>query len=183
VNLQSFEMSFFNLLRLNIDITVAAAAEVNGLGYIGQNCFLQLNGKLASDVRQYPNVGGMSLDVKPQIILIVLKQIYRTYYNVLITHFRNVYNIINFVSTSDIEDKRKYMMIVMDQLTPSELALIFYTGVLTDMENEPIAALKRLIEEYALFSHFPLSALISPGHKSLYSDSAYMNASNNVPIG
>ena len=166
---QNFENTFFELLRLQNEITSSIdLVDENNKITKGRDCFhvfYRRLGKLwGRNLEQFR--GGTELE-----------RINKTYHTFYEEHqgefghyFRSLYNIVKFVDNSSVEDKRLYTNLVRAQLSSFELALLFYNS----LSNLGRDKFKPLIERYALLKSVPRKHLLnSPDHLPLYEKSAY----------
>lgn len=151
---QTFEATFFQLLRLHNDIV--ASTEVQGYSLKGRACFAhylnELEGTLINEVAMQ--------DLER----------FRTYYDLFYRqhqaalghYFRLLYNIVKLVKRTEEIDKRFYTNLVRAQLSSAELQLIFY-NCLSVWGSEKF---KPLVEEFALLKTIPNDTV--PSNELLY---------------
>jgi hypothetical protein len=164
---QSFEDTFFELLRLQNDITNSIDLNAsNGHVVKGRDCFKFLYEKFSKVWKVKPFKG---IDEKEKINRTYLL-FYEEYESEFGHYFSNLYNVIKFIDTSDMENKKLYTNFVRAQLSSFELMMVFYS-VLTDLDKG--GKFKALIEKYALLKSLPKAKLLSPKHIELYSGGAY----------
>lgn len=150
---QSFENTFFQLLRLHIDIvnatvfTPSAPAEAT---LTGRAVFEFLYQELAHSYESQPASIGNDPEGRQRVVSIDLayNQFYAEYQRLIGHYFRNLYHIFKFIRGSAVADKRRYAAIVRAQLSVSELHLLFYAG-LSEHGREKF---RPLIEEYELLA-------------------------------
>lgn len=104
-----------------------------------------------------------------------ISEVYLNHYELFQTdvghYFRNLYRIIKFVDTSNMDDKYAYTSIIRSQLSDYELLWIFYNCVSINGKDK----FKPLIEKYTLFKNLPTDKLANESHKCfLYKESAYI---------
>lgn len=141
LGLQTFESTFFQLLRLHNDIV--ASLEIGNLR--GRACFGHYLGLLEGTLLNE----GATTNVEA----------FRTYYEIFYQqsqatlghYFRLLYNIVKLVKRTDGIDKRFYTNLVRAQLSSDELKLLFYNCI-SELGSEKF---KPLIEEFALLKNFP----------------------------
>jgi hypothetical protein len=163
---QSFEDTFFQLLRLQNDITNSIDLNVsNGQVVKGRDCFEYL-------YKAFKEIGSQTVTVPPGDTEINIKYLkfYDQYESEIGHYFSNLYNVIKFVDTSDVERKRLYTNFVRAQLSSFELIIIFYSA-LTELDKG--GKFKALIEKYAMLKSVPKSKLLNPQHLELYASGAY----------
>ncbi|HEY3488010.1 MAG TPA: putative phage abortive infection protein [Gammaproteobacteria bacterium] len=165
---QSFEDTFFQLLRLQNDITNSMDLNMpDGQLIEGRDCFEYLYKRFKDLWRQK-----RSLHVPGELEWInkIYLEFYEEYQSEIGHYFSNLYNVIKFVDTSDVEHKKLYTNFVRAQLSSFELVMIFYSA-LTELDKG--GKFKPLIEKYALLKSLPKGKLLEPQHLTLYSGSAY----------
>ena len=165
---QNFENTFFELLKIQNDIT-------NGIDLIdgnrttqGRDCFKVFYGR-------FKTLWGRNLNnLKGESELDRINKTYLSFYeghqSEFGHYFRSLYNIVKLVDSSNMEDKRLYTNLIRAQLSSFELTLLFYNS-LSDMGAEKF---KPLIEDYSLLKTVPRNELINPpDHLPLFDDDAY----------
>jgi hypothetical protein len=169
---QTFENTFFQLLRLHNDIveslSLAATPQVT---YTGRDCFRYL----------YHQFRDMYLNIEPRAAQgqKVIQQINRKYldfhkqWQVSVGHyFRNLYNILKFISRSDVKESTVYSNLVRAaQLSTFELLLLFYS-CLSDLGREKF---KPLIEGFGMLEGIAKDQLASADDIKLYQPRAFGN--------
>jgi hypothetical protein len=161
---QSFENTFFQLLRLHNDIVNSIDLIEPGAGSrvtLGRDCFKVFYGRLK---REYGMRTNMSLEDRPRARLMeAYNNFYAEHEAELGHYFRSLYNLIKFVKNSDADDKRLYTNLIRAQLSSYELLLIFY-NCHTGLGREK---LKPLAKVFDLLKHLPHDMLLEPEHASL----------------
>lgn len=69
------------------------------------------------------------------------------------TYFGQIYQVLNFINTSDIKDKQRYVNIFRAQFTKDELEFLFYHCLGTIGKRK----FKKLVEDYEFFEHIILN--------------------------
>lgn len=142
---QNFEATFFQLLRLHNDI-VNAIDIVSGNNVTkGRDCFRIFAKRLIQILKQHDGLR----DLKKARI--AYDEFYKGHQHELGHYFRLLYNIVKFVKSSDILNKRFYTNLVRAQLSSYELTLIFF-NCLSQWGEEKF---KPLVEEFALLKTLP----------------------------
>jgi hypothetical protein len=140
---QTFEATFFQLLRLHNDIV--ASLEFNKLSLTGRACLSHYKDELEralidnhakSDYKMFR----ASYDI-----------FYREHQSALGHYFRLLYNIVKLVKRNPGIDQRFYTNLVRAQLSSAELMLLFY-NCLSEWGEEKF---KPLVEEFALLKNMP----------------------------
>lgn len=166
---QNFENTFFELLRLQNDITNSIdLVDENNRVTKGRDCFKVFYERFKKlwgrNVVQFQGNSELERINKTYLAF------YEGHQSEFGHYFRSMYNIIKLVDSSPIEDKRLYTNFIRAQLSSFELALLFYNS-LSEMGCDKF---KPLIEKYSLLKTVPMKALINPPeHLSLYSEYAY----------
>jgi hypothetical protein len=171
---QNFESTFFQLLRLHnnivasIDLRSAPSGDVIAQG---RDCFKNF-------YSSFRKRWGRALVEESDPV--ELERIRKTYLGFYAQHeadighyFRSLYNIVKFVDSSPVEDKRLYTNLVRAQLSTYEVALLFYNALSPIGEEK----FQPLIEKYALLKMTPFAELMNRGdHEPLYPPHAYGRA-------
>ena len=155
---QRFENTFFELLRVHIDI-VSALSSSDGMGRNesrGRECLAHQKKILRTEYMNFNNI-----DVAFEVL-------YENYPPHLGHYFRQLYHIVNFVDKSEIEEKQRYADFVQAQLNNDELILLAYNGLSKHGEN-----FKPLIEEYGLLENLTWGTLFAEDHASMYCAKAF----------
>lgn len=149
---QSFESSFFQLLQFNTQIInnfsylspFTQANIINVVPVVGLKCFEKMREDFSSVCLNSDHWGTSS------------EERYNKFYSKfahdqLGHYFRNLYQIVKLVDTSNIDDKKFYSNIIRAQLSTHELYLLFYNG-LSDFGHDKFFP---LLQRYAFFEHLP----------------------------
>lgn len=170
LRVQSFESTFFQLLRLQNDIVNAIDLTRIDTGEVtlkGRDCFRVFYASFTARWKeQLPEDAGPT----------TLDRIRRTYLNFSAEieaeaghYFMTLYNILKYVDSSDVAHKKHYTNLVRAQLSSFEVALLFYTC----LSERGAAKFKPLIERYAMLKMLPRDELIDPEHIALYDAAAF----------
>lgn len=89
-------------------------------------------------------------------------------------YFNTLDHIIDFIATSDVQDKHRYFKILRAQLSPTELKLFFYYS----LGQPPSSNLVTRIEQFSLLEGLEPSDLLRPAHYPLLGPSAYRSTSD-----
>ena len=166
---QRFEGTFFQLLLLHQEIVKSIDLYNNKTKHTtsGRDCFKVFYSRLTN---QLNNTLFYSTD-SSEIETIDYEYItfYKKHQSEIGHYFRSLYNILKFIHTSDIEDKRLYSNLLRAQLSANEMALLFYNCLSTFGREK----FKPLIEEYSLLKGMPNELLSSPDHIKYYAGSAF----------
>jgi hypothetical protein len=171
---QTFDNTFFQLLRLHNDIVSAIDIRRTSTRELqGRDCFKfffgkykEFYGKLAIGL---PATSPEELAAR---IEVGYSAFFKQYEADLGHYFRSVYNIVKFVDRSDIKetDKRLYTNLVRAQLSNYELRLMFYNCV-SHFGSERF---KPLVEKYGLLKHFDFGdAIHGEEDRRLFEDGAF----------
>lgn len=167
---QSFENTFFQLLRLQNDIVNAIdlmQTETGAVTVKGRDCFRVFYASFCTRWReQRPEDAGQT----------TLDRIRRTYLNFSADieaeaghYFLTLYNILKYVDSSDVAQKKRYTNLVRAQLSSFEVALLFYAC----LSERGAAKFKPLIERYAMLKMLPRQELLELQHIELYDPVAF----------
>lgn len=166
---QNFENTFFELLRLQNEITQSIDL-VDSSNKItkGRDCFRVFYTRfIKSWNKAHPDHQG---EHQKDRINKTYLAFYQTYQSEFGHYFRSLYNMVKFVDISHVEDKRLYTNLIRAHLSSYELALLFYNA-LSDMGRDKF---KPLIEKYSLLKTVPETELLNPkDHIDLYDRNAY----------
>ena len=172
LRLQSFENTFFQLLRLHNDIVNAIDLRKDGgrdVIAVGRDCFKIFFERLKRKFEE-------SLPHKGPDLRSSVSDLYGGFYPSIEAelghYFRSLYNIVKFVDLSPTKDKKFYTNLVRAQISKYELLLLFYNC------SSPLGSEKflPLVEKYALLKMVPLSDLLDARHRSLFNGAAYSAA-------
>lgn len=164
---QSFENTFFQLLKLHNDIVNAIDLVKTGEGARttkGRDCFSIFYGRLKEAYETDKRTRKDSTTATRHVLNEVYMRFYVEHEAELGHYFRSLYNTVKLVRESDVLDKRLYTNLVRAQLSSYELLLLFYDS-LSEMGREKF---KPLIVEYELLKHLQTKELLDPNHASLY---------------
>lgn len=167
---QSFESTFFQLLRLQSEIiqSIDLIGTQNRVTS-GRDCFQVFHKRLSEFWQKEGKVSGDPIQDIETVNSIYLK-FYQKHQSEVGHYFRSLYNIVKFVDSSDAVDKRLYTNLIRAQLSSYELALLFY-NTLSDMGRQKF---KPLIETYSLLKTLDDALLFAPdAHKKLFEKSAF----------
>lgn len=158
---QTFEATFFQLLRLHNDIV--ATMELPGRSLKGRACIehylyqlerILINEAAAKNLENF---------------MLFYNIFYRDHQATLGHYFRLLYNIVKLVKRTEGIDKLFYTNLVRAQLSSAELKLIFY-NCLSEWGNEKF---KPLVEEFALLKTIPNDTVPADELLHQYSPSAF----------
>ncbi len=165
---QNFENTFFELLRLHSELvrSIELLNHKHGEAIVtkGRNCFKYFYKRFRSHFIAFSTTGN-----KLDQIAKANDRLFEEHQADLGHYFRNLYNIIKFVKSSAVEDKRLYTNLIRAQLSSNELALLFY-NCLGYIGREKF---KPLVEEYALLKNIPDEILVDSSHKEFYVERAF----------
>lgn len=170
---QRFENTFFSLLNLFSDLvrSIEVGQPFTSSSLKGSACF----GLFYTDLQAaYTTI---KAETKNEDLLLLCNDAYIRFARSRQVHvghyFRTLYNIIKFVSNSEVENKQFYINLVRAQLSSSELNLLFY-NCLSKYGNEKF---KPFVEQFGFLENMNLDNLIHQGHKDLFLVSAFKNHS------
>ncbi len=167
---QSFESTFFQLLRLHGDIVGAIdLIDTNGRTTSGRDCIKIFYNRFHERTwaKDHAHLRGQNEEERINKSYLAFYESYQSEFG---HYFRSLYHIVKLVDQSSVENKRLYTNLIRAQLSSYELTLLFY-NCLSDMGREKF---KPFIEKYALLKNLSAGLLINPpDHKGLYNPSAY----------
>jgi len=170
LRMQSFESTFFQLLRLQNDIVNAIDLTRTDTGEVtlkGRDCFRVFYASFCArwNEQRPEDAGPTTLD-----------RIRRTYLNFSAEieaeaghYFMTLYNTLKYVDASDVAHKKRYTNLVRAQLSSYEVALLFYTC----LSERGAAKFKPLVERYAMLKMLQRDELLDPQHLALYDAAAF----------
>jgi Putative phage abortive infection protein len=164
---QTFENTFFQLLRHHVEIMNDMKTSKMGVSYSGRACF---ESYFESMVSNYNNVSSTSAVDRSKVLKTAIENLTPSMNQSAGHYLRSLHNILEFVDTSQVEQKQRYARFVSDQLSSSELSIVMYCCMFSDKYK----TLKKLIERYSVLqniTHYDL--LESVEYQSHYSKSAF----------
>ncbi len=162
MQLQTFEATFFQLLRLHNEIVLSM--NVSGREtHSGRACFAFYRDELEGRLIHV----GATQSIEP--FLEHYDIFFEEYQTDLGHYFRLLYNIVKLVSKTDNIEKTFYTNLVRAQLSSAELSLLFYNCISRN-GNEKF---KPLVEEFALLKTLPVTSRPDPALIHEYRPSAF----------
>lgn len=165
---QSLENTFFQLLRLHIEIVSAidlTDIHTKSVKSKGRDCFNEFYNQLRKD---YAQVEHDTPDESTRI-----EQAYGRFFARnqadLGHYFRNLYHVLKFVSELPLDNKQFYVNLVVAQLSSHELAMLFY-NCLSEYGRKRF---KPIIERFGVLENMSTKLLLAQDHLSLYERTAY----------
>ena len=158
---QTFEATFFQLLRLHNDIVTSM--EISRLPYKGRACFEYYLVELERTLVTENAMNGL------EEFKLFYDIFYRENQANLGHYFRLLYNIIKLIKRTDGIDKKFYTNLVRAQLSSDELMIMFY-NCLSSWGHEKF---KPLVEEFALLKTIPNDTVPADELLRAYSPSAF----------
>jgi len=154
---QTFEATFFQLLRLHNDIVNAAKVTSHTLS--GRACFKfyldELEGRL---INAAGNSNFVQATSNQERFVVMYDDFFAEYDMSLGHYFRLLYNIVKLVDNAEGVDRRFYTNLIRAQLSSAELKLVFY-NCLTQWGKDKF---KPLVERYALLKNITSERTPSP---------------------
>lgn len=163
---ERFESTFFQLLSVhNVIVNSLDIIKISDNESIiakGRDCFSTLYQQFLQKIR-------FVYDSNLEKILGHYDEFYSENQADLGHYFGNLYHIVKFVDTSDIDDKAKYINFIRAQLSSYELGLMFYHG----LSKQGTESFRPLIERYSLLKNIPKTLIIDASHFRNYNPTAY----------
>jgi phosphate/sulfate permease len=161
---QGFERTFFEMLAVHRGVLASMSTQSNtGIEAIGKIL------GVVYQVRKGNNNASISRDEDAQVYLEQYESQYWKIEHYIGHYFRGLYSILQFIDSSEVENKRHYARVVRAQLSKPELSLLFHNGLSNHAKK-----MKPLIEKYALLKHCSGSQIKGyAALKTLYADSAF----------
>ena len=172
IKLQNFENTFFNMLNLHNETIKSIyipedtfEANKNDIFRTNTVTYKDLNGTVAKNVlsKLYELLQYQVKQTTSNSNVIFLG-FHRRTINYIGHYFRNIYQILKFISKSDIEDKKFYSNILRAQLSESELGLLFYNCA----SEIGIEYFLPLLVEFEFLEHLPYNENINSKDVLLY---------------
>lgn len=168
---QSFENTFFKLLEMYEDNIASARLALWGTKkpIEGEEAFVKLHEFIKTDFKIPEGfvLGGLPLPAEKTIIKDGF--VYRTLKVRFSAYFKTIYKILSYVLESDINNKKFYISVLRAQISPHEMAIIFYSCLLFGKTG----AFKDVIERTGFFENLDFSLLMMSDQWLLYSSGAY----------
>ncbi len=181
--LQNVENTYFQLLMFHNEIlkdisfdfdkTEASGASDEKKPIEGRDSFIEYFLKFNSIYQNAVDDIGITSPTKDEMVGSIseaFESFMYMYHSELSHYFRNILNILEFLDTCKLENKRFYRKLLIAQLSDYELILIFYYCIWD--KGRP---LKQLAEKYSLFINLNDVKLFDNRHKQLFEDSAFSN--------
>ena len=149
LEVQSFEGTFFQMLRLHNDILNTFDINLGNrkLNIIetGRDCLKQILEKMSFN-GSLKDISQLKREIEQEY-----GRIWKTYNGELGIYFRSLYTLVKFVDQSDSANKKLYTNIIRAQLSEQELILILYNCLwLKESKFTP------LVMKYELLKHLPV---------------------------
>ncbi|RBQ28398.1 putative phage abortive infection protein [Aliarcobacter vitoriensis] len=176
IKLQNFENTFFNMIRLHNEIVnnlrfgnhfidyVSETEVINGFPHdtikfdlikrnnesntsiFGRDSIEKICNNIDDFIENKSKTNSFNKNRKPTLIYDLIHQCYS---DIIGHYFGNIYQILKFISTNEIEDKRKYSDLFRAQFSSKELKLLFYHCSASIGSTR----FKLLIEEFEFLEH------------------------------
>ncbi len=168
LRIQTFENTFFQMLRLNSDIVNSIQLPGQRETVQGRGCFEEIYDTwlgMHYESQEKNNDSASEIDKINEAYLNFFK-----FAQAVIGHyFRHLYNSLMFIKNSDIENKQLYANLLKAHVSSYEIAILFY-HCLSDIGKKEF---KPLVEEFAFLQDVNEVLLFKPTHVSLYNKTAY----------
>ena len=167
---QSFENTFFQLLRLLTELTenmdLTGTKTQGGLTTRqtiaeGKDVFVTFSNRVNSIFEGSENTT-LTFDQK-------YNEFYESAGSDLGHYFRTLYNIIKFIDNSETEPKSFYTNIVRAQMSDAEITVLYYNGI----SAYGITKFKPFIEKYGLLKNLRRESITQPNFTHLYEPTAF----------
>jgi hypothetical protein len=171
---QSFEATFFQLLRLYSEVVQDLAVELERLNerrgvmertkFEDRDCLAALYRELIeaylSSVQRGDELGARNEGISKQY-----EKFYVRYGHLIGHYFRTIYNVVKFVDRAELpqEVRKEYVNILRAQLSKYELGLLLYNAA-SPYGQEKMGP---LINKYEILKHLEDRVLLSPDDRSL----------------
>lgn len=175
---QRFENTFFSLL--NLFNNIVDSIEITGASRLGdppsvlaksRECFSRFVREFTSE---YSRERELHSDMGHRTLCVTAYEAFAGHRQAFVGHyFRTLYNIVKFITTSEVDNKQTYITILRAQLSSSELTLLFYNCI-SKYGNEKF---KPMVENFGLLENMDFSSLLDPKHRELFNESAFHSPS------
>lgn len=163
---QQFENTFFQLMQFHNEIVKGMDVEINtGREVTGVDCFrniyIEFSSSMLLHMKMPPN--DWIIDREYYLWLEGLfDNIYTQYSSDLSRYFRSLFNLLNFIDKSEVNDPIRYGKFVKAQLSSYESLLLFYYELFVASSNH-----KNLISKYTLLEDIEEERLINSEDRNL----------------
>ncbi len=141
---QRFENTFFQMLSLHHEIISAMTVKIDAAtSYTGRRCMQTISHILTHPFKDFNTIEDV------ESVLASYEKTYDIHGQHLGHYFRNLYNILKFVDSSEISNKKMYSNLLRAQLSNHEL-LLLAVNCISNHGNEKF---KPLIEKYSFLSN------------------------------
>lgn len=162
--IQLFENTFFQLLRILVDITENLDLIDNqNNNTTGKDVITAFEKRLNRVAKQVTTEGNVPTHAN------VYARLYDQVQNDLGHYFRTLYTMLVFVENSNVPDKKFYSNILRAQLSNSELHLLLYNGISEHGREK----LKPLLEKYEFLDNLPLEQVRFKDALKEYNEKAF----------
>jgi Putative phage abortive infection protein len=164
---QTFENTLFQLLGHHVEITNEMKTSAMGISHSGRACFAFHFEQMVSN---YNNVSSNSSVERRDVLKTAAENLAPSMEQSVGHYLRSLYNILEFIDTSQVGQKQRYASFISDQLSSSELSVIMYCCMFADRYRD----LKTLIERYSVLRNITSYDLLEKEeYLSRYSSSAF----------
>lgn len=165
LNRQTFENTFFGMLRVHSEIVAAVTARSGNTPKSGREAFGVLISNLGSASQEHART---MKSKKTAVSVESYEAWYLTHEDAIGHYFRTLYNMMRYIHESAGEQRRMYARLVRAQLSSNELQLLLYNGLCRYGKDK----FKPLMEEYALLKHLRESSDLE-SWRNQYEQSAF----------
>lgn len=165
MRLQSFEGTFFQMLKLHSELINSIDIKSGTDVYIGRDCFARTWRRVRPQLAPHTPA---TAEERLKLIHTVYDKFWELYGGEFSHYFRSLYNIIKYIDKTQSIDQRFYANIVRAQISNKELVVIFYNCLCSDGEK-----FKPLIEKYALLKHLNPSEIGVKEDMHFYKNTAF----------
>jgi hypothetical protein len=168
---QTFENTFFQMLRLHNEIVDSLAVRLHSGGSRSGRETISLMSEGFSRDFKLSATDALGDDKEAlEEIATLYEEFYSNHQDQLGHYLRNLCALLEFVAANaTIETSELYSNVIRAQLSTGEILLLFYTG-LSELGNNKF---KSLIEVYSLLEGLNKKAVAHPAHLRLYEPQAY----------
>ena len=171
---QNFESSFYQMVNLHNQLVTGLRQGTNSGKEYFRNLHSGYAGQYDDFIRRKKMTQGWVAQPTDEDranvswVIEFYEEIYRTHEPYLGPYFRNLYHLIKFIKSSEIEPKRQYTSLIRAQLSKPELFFLFYNCLGSEGKG-----FKPLVEEFGLLEHLGPKTLLVEDHRKLYEPTAF----------
>lgn len=167
LDLQTFDNTFFQLLRHHEDIVNGIKTNFTGNQKFGRDCF---EARFEQMISHFNNISSNASVQRNDVLATALGNLSPQIDQLFGHYLRSTRNILDFIDANAAIDKQRYARFFIDQLSSYEISLIMYRC----MSGTKYDALKLLIEKYSALRNLDPNCLLDKdSHNIAFSVNAF----------